>query len=530
MSEGYFDVQKANFGVGPEGPLLLTASKLSDSEHKMLQKLRGQILNHVNGNKLKQDYYEAAQVVKNMDIAVPRNLSDIGVAVGWAGTVVDALDERVDFLGWVTDDGDLKGLDEAYVDNNLAVESNYAHLDSFTTGVSFVSVGNDEDLIPGATKKQQLITVESSSNATVEWDYRKRRTTAGLSQTTDEHGNVMAETLYLEGVNIFLRRNDATEEFAVVGRDEHNIPRCFMTRLPNHSRPYQLAGRSEITKPVRYYTDAAVRTLLGMEVNREFYNAPQRFLLNVMPQDIGVTAEMTDAEKFQRGLTLAMGMMNIVPPRKDNTEGDPPSVVEMRVNPPTPYIEMIKAYSIQMAAETGLPATLFGFVTDNPTSADAIVKSEFRLTRRASRRINSFGAGWKEVALLTQLARNGTVDVDFLRRLRCKFANPMLPTQSATADEIQKMIAAGVLVPDSSVTYDLYGRLDDLAVKQLERDKQRYEAKQLRKAMQEQSMQAAAAARANGGQAGNNGQPPNGRPGQRSPSPQRKPAAEAGAR
>jgi hypothetical protein len=40
-------------------------------------------------------------------------------------------------------------------------------------------------------------------------------------------------------------------------------------------------GRSEITKPIRYYTDAAARTLLGLEVNREFYNAPQRIGLNV---------------------------------------------------------------------------------------------------------------------------------------------------------------------------------------------------------------------------------------------------------
>ena len=279
-------------------------------------------------------------------------------------------------------------------------------------------------------------------------------------------------------------------ELEVVSRNDHDLGRCFMTRLPNRARPYQMEGRSEITRSVRYYTDAAVRTMLGMEVNREFYTAPQRFVLNADPSDFGVTDDMSAEEKFRRGLSVAMGMINIIPPRGDNTEGDPPSVVEMKPAPPTPYIEQVKAYSIQMSAETGLPATLFGFVTDNPTSGDAIVKSEFRLTRRAQRRIGSMALGWKEVALLVQLGRGRDVSRDFMRKLRCRYANPMLPTPAATADELQKMIAAGVLVPDSHVTYDLYGRLDDQQVKILEKDKKAHEAKLMRKALQEQAMAA----------------------------------------
>lgn len=533
MTEMVFDPQRTYFGFGPDS-FLANDTSLPDDEFAILKQLRSQIVEHGKSNERKQNYYEAKQVTGHLDIAVPRNLTDIGVAVGWAGTTVDAMDERIDLLGWVTDDGQMNGLDEIFIDNDLAVESNFGHVDALTTGVSFVTVGNDEDQIPGASVKQQLITIEGSSTASVIWDYRKRRSIAGLSQTLDDNGNIMAESLYLENANVLLARESPNDPLVVVNRDDHGIGRCFMTRLVNKARPYQMDGRSEITRPVRYYTDAAVRTLLGMEVNREFYNAPQRFVLNAKPEDFGVTSDLTPEQRFRRGLSIAMGMINIIPPREDNTEGDPPAVVQMNVNPPTPYIEMVKAYSIQMSAETGLPATLFGFVTDNPTSADAIVKSEFRLTRRASRRVGSFARGWKEVALLALLARDGTADVDFLRRLRCKFANPMLPTPAATADEIQKMIAAGVLVPDSAVTYELYGRLDDQMVKRLEQDKQRYEAKQQRKAMQDAQMQAAAAqqqaeARA-AGQPGNNGQPSNGRPGQRSPSPQRNPAAETGAR
>lgn len=510
----YFNTERTFYGVGPGDQIFsgIDSASLSDDEKLILGKLRAQLTSYVKPNAVKQSYYEANQVIRHLDIAVPRTLSDIGTAVGWAGTVVDALDERIDFLGWTTDNNDVNGLDVVFNDNALGVESNLGHLDALITGVGFVSVGVDED-----DPSRQLVTVESSSTATILWDYRKRRSMAGLSVTTDDLGNIAMETLYLENANIVFARNILTGEMEIVARNDHNLGRCFMTRLPNRARPYQLEGRSEITRAVRYYTDAAVRTMLGMEVNREFYTAPQRFVLNAKPEDFGVTAEMSKEERFRRGLSVAMGMINIIPPRADNTEGDPPSVVEMRPAPPTPYIEQIKAYSIQMAAETGLPATMFGFVTDNPTSADAIVKSEFRLTRRAGRRIGNFGRGWKEVAALALLARDGSVDPDFMRRLQCKFANPMLPTPAATADEIQKMIASGVLVPDSSVTYELYGRLDDQQMRRLTADKQAYEAKMMRKAMQEQAM---AAAQQAAQQAQND---------QNAPSPQRNPPPDSAA-
>ena len=501
MTLPHFNAELEFYGAGPDdAPLISTADLpyVSDDEYRLLKQLRSQLQEHIKGNEQKQAYYEARQIVQHLDIAVPRNLTDIGTAVGWAGTTVDAMDERIDFLGWITDTDDVKGLDNVYIDNDLAVESNYSHIDSLTTGVSFVSVGNDRfdflgNELPEDDKSRQVVMVESSSSATVIWDYRKRRSIAGLSQTRDDYGNIVMETLYMEMANVIFARDPITQQLEVVARNQHNVGRCFMTRQCNRPRPYQLEGRSEITRAVRYYTDAAVRTMLGMEVNREFYTAPQRFVLNAKPSDFGVTEDMSPEEKYRRGLAVAMGMVNIIPPREDNTEGDPPSVVEFKPAPPTPFIEQVKAYSIQMSAETGLPATLFGFVTDNPTSGDAIVKSEFRLTRRSARRINSFGMGWREVALLALLARDGDADIDFMRRLRCKFANPMLPTPAATADEIQKMIASQVLVPDSTVTYELYGRLDDNQVKRLDADKKKHEAKMLRKAVQEAEIAAAAA-------------------------------------
>lgn len=508
MTMPQYNPELMYFGTGPD-EIRFTNLDVSTDEYQILKKLRAQLLKHRDSNKIKNDYYEAKNVVKHLEIAVPRVLTDIGTAIGWGGTVVDVLDERIDFLGWMTDDGDVHGLDDAFADNDLLVESNYGHIDALTTGVSFISVGNDGV----GSARRQLITVESSSTATVLWDYRKRRSIAGLSQTYDDENNLVMETLYLEMANIMFARNPLSREMEVVNRDQHDIGRCFMTRLPNRARPYQLDGRSEITRTVRYLTDHAVRTMLGMETNREFYTAPQRFVLNAKPEDFGVTEEMPAEKKFMRGLSIAMGMVNIVPGREDNTEGDPVSVVELKPAPPTPYIEEMKACASLLSAETGIPTPYLGFVTENPPSADSIRQEEFRLVKRSMRRHGSFGVGWKEVGLLTLLARDGAADTDFMRRLKCKFADPYTPTRAATADELQKMIASNVLVPDSGVTYDRYG-LDETEQKRLEKDKVTFEAKQARKAAQDMAMAAAAAAKAGG--------PRPGQPGGQ-PSPTKKP-------
>lgn len=519
MTYPVFNPTAEYFGFGDQG-LPANTRYITDSERQTLNKLRSQILHHSTGNQLKHSFYEASQVVKHLEIAVPRVLQDIGVAVGWAGTVVDVLDERIDFLGWQTPDGQLNGLDEIATDNNLYIESNYGHVDAAITGTSFVTVGNEDD-----SRDRQLITVESSLNATVEWDYRKRRTTAGLSQTTDDGGHVIAETLYLENTTITLQRDNPNAEWEVTERDEHNQGRCFMTRLPNRTRPKQMAGRSEISRSVRYYTDAAVRTMLGMEVNREFYTAPQRFVLNARPEDFGVTEDMSAEQKFRKGLSVAMGMINIVPPT--DREEHPPKVQEMRSQPPTPYVEQVRAYSTLLAAECGMPVEYFGFTTSYPPSADSIRQREFRVTKRAERRIGGFVPTWREVALLCFLARDGKADTDFMRSLQPRFADPSPPTRAATADEIQKYVAAKVLVPDSEVTYRRAG-ISEADMAQLAIDKKRYEAKLLRESMQQASMQAATAAAAQRNSGGDQSGRTDPASGARTPNGQQKPPVTRG--
>lgn len=134
--------------------------------------------------------------------------------------------------------------------------------------------------------------------------------------------------------------------------------------------------------------------------------------------------------------------------------------------------------SQMVAAEAALPASYFGFVTANPSSADAIRQEEARLIKRAERRQLMFGRTWNEVGKLAILARDGRdADLSGFMNISSKWRDAATPTRSASADEAVKLITSGVLTPDSQVTYDRIG-LSPQEQKQLANDKRRAQASQ----------------------------------------------------
>jgi hypothetical protein len=58
-----------------------------------------------------------------------------------------------------------------------------------------------------------------------------------------------------------------------------------VVRFPNRSRVRDREGRSEITPAIMNTTDSACRSLLGMEIAREFYSVPHRYVLGASESD-----------------------------------------------------------------------------------------------------------------------------------------------------------------------------------------------------------------------------------------------------
>ena len=424
-------------------PGFLRLSEASDDEQRVVGALLSRLVAVAGPNGEAEKRYSGTFTAQQFGISIPPKMQNLRTVAGWCGTAVDVLEERLDWLGW-SSDGDSFGLDSVFADNDLDVESGMAHLDSLIFGLSFVSVGSGL-----AGEPSPLVTPHSPKSMTGARDNRSRRLSSALAVgDRDESGDVTELTLYLPGGTSTFER--VSGRWVRSDLDEHKLGRVPVAAIPNRVRASRESGRSEITEAVRYYSDAAARTLLGLEVNREFYNAPQRIGLNV-------DDSMFEDEAGNRvsPWTSIQGRVWNIPP---NEAGEPePDVKQFNPASPAPYIDQVKGYAQLLAAEAGIPAAYLGFATDNPASADAIRAGEARLVKRAERRQVAFGRAWMEVARLALLVRDGEVPDGFDSAVSTKWRDAATPTRAAAADETSKYVGAGILPPDSSVTYDRMG-------------------------------------------------------------------------
>jgi len=433
---------------------------LSPDEIGLVDYLFRKLQKHDPKNYVLQRYYEGRNKLKDLRISIPPQLSAVETVVGWAGTSVDVLEERLDLEGYI-DPTDL-GVNEIFRANELDLESSLGHKDALVFGTGFVTVGRGREGEP-----DPLITIESPKKMTALFDLRTRRLSAALLVNRNETGGPVSGTLYLPDQTVFL---DYTNRAWVdIDRDVHNLGRVLVAQLPNNPRSGDPYGRTEITRAVRSYTDSAMRTLLGAEIAREFYSAPQRYILGA-DEDL-----FTDSDgKPLDAWSVYQGRILGVPANQD---GQMPQVGQFNANDTRPYFEQIKAYAQLMAAETAIPASYLGYQTDNPASADAIRQMEARLVKRAERRQRQFGRTWSEVAKLALLVRDGSVPIE-AQEIRPIWRDASTPTRAAAADEAVKLISAGVLLPDSEITYNRIG-LSDIDKQVLRAEKQVSQASSL---------------------------------------------------
>lgn len=449
-------------------PAFLTLSSIGDDEQRRIEAASAQLSRYRIANLEAEAFYEGTFVPLQFGISIPPSMQGVQTPVGWGGTVVDSLEERLDWLGWHSEADDY-GLAEVYAENQLDVESGMTHLDSLIYGVSFVSTGNGFDGEPSP-----LVTANSPKSMTGTWDRRARRLSDAVA--FDGTGEGATATLYKVGETVTYEMR--AQQWRVIDRDRHGLSRVPVSMMPNRVRASRSTGRSEITKAVRYYCEAAARTLLGMEVSREFYNAPKIVGLN-MTEEAFQNQDGTPASQW----TAIMGRIWTAPPNEDGEA--PPDVKQLTAASPMPYLDQIKGYATYTAADAGIPVSRFGFATDNPPSADAIRAQESREVKRAERRQGSFGYGWMDVGANVLAVRDGRVPDDFRSRVSAKWRDAATPTRAASADEAAKLIGAGVLPADSSVTMDRVG-LSPAEQRQLVADRRRSSGREVVQALRAQ--------------------------------------------
>ena len=390
-------------------------------------RLRQDFSRFAGANAEKAKYYDGKARLKDLGISLPPQMRLIDTVLGWPGTVVDALEERLDFEGW-----DSKELDPIFQTNDLDVSSSTAHLDALIFGTSFITVTSGREGEPDV-----VVSVVSPNDMVVTRDNRTGRVIEACQYIDGEDGE--RAVLYREMDTVWLYEQSG--EWRVDRVDDHELGRVPVAQFVNRPRASKTNGRSEITPAVRSLTDSAMRTLVGAEVAREFYAVPQRYLMGA-PESF-----FLDEDGNPRGAWDAM-MGKILAIERDEETGDVPNVGSFAANSMSPFFEQLRELAKQVAAEGAVPNGYMGFSSDaNPSSADAIRMTENRLVKRAERRQAMFGKAWTEVARLILMVRDGrpfAALTDEELAIRPLWRDAATPTRAAAADEVVKMISAGV--------------------------------------------------------------------------------------
>lgn len=423
----------------PELPLLT----LAEDEKALVLLLRAELAERRYHLQLRDAYFNGEQLIRDLGISVPPQLRGLHTVIGWPRIGVEALEQRLDLeaFRW-TDGSDDSGLQEIADANDLFDESSLGNLDALIYGRSYITVGSGE-CGPGGDCPP-LISFESPLDMTVLWDARLRVATAALRECM--FGEDRGVVLYLPDETV--QAVETSDGWLVIERDVHGLGVVPVLRLANRQRTADRIGHSEITPEVMSITDAACRRLIGMEVQAEFFGAPQRYILGASEsafQDAEGNAK--NAWETYIGRVLAL---------ERDEDGAVPTVGQFAAHDPSGMTKIIDLYARIMATQLGLPPHMLGYTSDNPASADAIRSAEGMLVKKAERRIRRFGATYKDAMRLALWVRDGEPP-DKAKRIETVWRNPATPTIAAQTDAAVKLVQTGMLPAESDVALELAG-------------------------------------------------------------------------
>lgn len=422
----------------------LRRAGLTDEEARWVAAGVQRIQDKAIRNLIRSRYYDGKARVRNLGIAVPPPLANIETVVGWPSTVVDALDERLEIDSFDVSGAEASqfGIEEWWDENNGPVDSSMAILDSLIFGVTFAA------LSPGDRgEPDPLLTIEPATSMTGEWNARARRLRWALHVEVGAEGRPSGMTLWTDTDVVQMR---AVLNQWMVERDVHGLDQPPVVRLVNKPRTSRPWGQPELSRAVMSYTDAAVRTLLGMEVAREFYSSPQRWIMGATNEAfVDVNGKPIPAWEAYLGRFLALN--------KDPDSDTNPTVGQFNASSPEPYVSQVKLLAELLAAEGAMPVTYLGFHTQNPPGGDGIRAMESRLVKRAERRQPILGNGGFSQVIRMMIQMRSKEPLAAIPKVVTRWRDPSTPTKAATADAVTKYVGAGILPPDSDVTREMIG-------------------------------------------------------------------------
>lgn len=312
-------------------------------------------------------------------ITIPKELRyQYKSVLGWCAKAVDSLADRLVFREFENDDFDVNNI---FKENNPDIFFDNAILTSLIASCSFVYISKGDGYMP----RLQVI---QAGNATGILDPITGLLNEGYAiLKKDDNGKALLEAYFTEDetVIIDLKNNKQTAIKNTAG-----IPLLVpIIHAPDSVRPF---GRSRITRSGMYYQKLAKRTLERADITAEFYSFPQKYVLGM---DV-------DAEPMETWKATVSSMLQITV----NENGDKPTVGQFTTPSMSPFTEQLRTAAALFAGETGLTLDDLGFVSDNPSSVEAIKASHENLRLAGRKAQRSIGSGLLNVAYVACCLRD----------------------------------------------------------------------------------------------------------------------------
>ena len=322
-------------------------------------------------------------------LTIPHQIiSKYQAVLGWSAKGVDSLADRLVFREFANDDYNVNAI---FAQNNPDIFFDSAVLSVLIGSCCFVYLSKDED------ERVRLQVIEAS-NATGVIDPITGLLTEGYAVLQrDDNDNPILEAYFTDEETWFYPKDEPPFRVS----NPTGVPLLVpVIHRPDAVRPF---GRSRITRSGMYYQRYAKRTLERADVTAEFYSYPQKYILGMDP----------DAEAMDTWKATVSSLLRI---DKDD-DGDHPVVGQFTTASMSPFTEQLRTAAAGFAGEMGLTLDDLGFVSDNPSSVEAIKASHENLRLAGRKAQRSLGSGLLNVAYVAICLQ------DEFQYLRSQFVN-----------------------------------------------------------------------------------------------------------
>lgn len=326
--------------------------------------------------KMRYAYYEMKNRMQDFGLVTPPEFRAFEETLGWCAKAVDSLADRLAFRGFSDDSFDLAGI---FAENNADILFDSAVLSAMIASCCFLWISADADGFP-------RLKVLDGAHATGVIDPTTGLLREGYAVLQrDAYGRPQIEAYFTPGRTEY--RAQGTR-----GRIEANdAPAPLLVPIvyrPDAVRPF---GHSRISRACIALVQAALRTLKRSEISAEFYSFPQKYVTGLDP----------DAEGFESWRATMSSFLTFTAGENGETR-----LGQFTQQSMSPYTEQLRTLAALFAGETGLTLDDLGFVTDNPSSAEAIKASHENLRLAARKAQRTFGSGFLNAGYLAACVRD----------------------------------------------------------------------------------------------------------------------------